>query len=69
LDGLRSTNGSRRCSGSTGSGLGGGVGGCRRWLGVAAGVWREAELRREGYSGEGVFARVKQVGEQLLGVP
>jgi hypothetical protein len=37
LNGLESISGPRRCSGSTGSRLGGDVGGCRRWPGVAAG--------------------------------
>jgi hypothetical protein len=36
IGGLRSTSRSRRGSGCTGSGFGGGVGGCRRWLGTAA---------------------------------
>jgi hypothetical protein len=42
LVGLRSTSGSRRSSGCTGSGFGGDMGGCRRWPGMAAEVgWRE----------------------------
>jgi hypothetical protein len=36
LAGLRSTSGSRQSSGCTGSGLGGDVDGCRRWLEMAA---------------------------------
>jgi hypothetical protein len=38
LEGLRSTSGSQWSSGCTGSGFGGGVGGYRRWLGMAAEV-------------------------------
>jgi hypothetical protein len=42
LAGLRSTSGSRRSSGCTGSGFRGDVGGCRRWPGTASEVgWRE----------------------------